>query len=294
MLLVLGPSVTLSLHASVATTVRSSVPNLAATAGIPNFRDLGGTALRGGRVIAPNRLLRSATPANASASEVEQLVDVRGLRTILDLRSEHDAGKDEGPCLLLQASSRAPPVQYVSMLEEKMLRSALKRKALRRPGLLLAMLPALALKSTPSRRLQARARLTLDRQLGSVINTLALEDIYWCSRPSTASLPTAQPARHSRTCLRRLIAQHHGTEIKKVIETVSQPAALPALVHCTHGKDRTGVAVAMCLHICGASLEQIAADYSASHEWGCSVEGRAAMDKILPPHLAGRVNIDPW
>ena len=84
----------------------------------------------------------------------------------------------------------------------------------------------------------------------------------------------------------------YGTVLLVVL--VSQPAALPALVHCTHGKDRTGVAVAMCLHICGASLEQIAADYSASHEWGCSVEGRAAMDKILPPHLAGRVNIDPW
>ena len=59
------------------------------------------------------------------------------------------------------------------------------------------------------------------------------------------------------------------------------------------GQDRTGVAVAMCLHICGASLDRIAADYAASHAWGCSVQGRAAMERQLPEHLKGLVNIEP-
>ena len=53
------------------------------------------------------------------------------------------------------------------------------------------------------------------------------------------------------------------------------------------------MAVAMCLHICGASLDRIAADYAASHEWGCSELGRAAMERQLPEHLKGLVNIEP-
>ena len=61
----------------------------------------------------------------------------------------------------------------------------------------------------------------------------------------------------------------------------------------SRGQDRTGVAVAMCLHICGASLERIAADYAASHAWGSSVQGRAAMERLLPEHLKGLVNIEP-
>ena len=38
----------------------------------------------------------------------------------------------------------------------------------------------------------------------------------------------------------------------------------------------------------------IAADYARSHEWGCSAEGKAAMEKMVPAHLHGRINIDPW
>ena len=38
----------------------------------------------------------------------------------------------------------------------------------------------------------------------------------------------------------------------------------PVLVHCTHGKDRTGVLVALLLHICGAEKETIAKEYSLS------------------------------
>ena len=53
------------------------------------------------------------------------------------------------------------------------------------------------------------------------------------------------------------------------------------------------MAVAMCLHICGASLDRIAADYAASHTWGCSVQGRTAMERQLPEHLKGLVNIEP-
>lgn len=43
-----------------------------------------------------------------------------------------------------------------------------------------------------------------------------------------------------------------------------EPAVLPVLVHCTVGKDRTGVAIALLLDAIGVLREDIAADYAAA------------------------------
>lgn len=48
-----------------------------------------------------------------------------------------------------------------------------------------------------------------------------------------------------------------------VIAELARPGALPALVHCTVGKDRTGVAVALLLDALGVRREEIAAEYAA-------------------------------
>jgi protein-tyrosine phosphatase len=42
------------------------------------------------------------------------------------------------------------------------------------------------------------------------------------------------------------------------------PAQGPAIVHCAAGKDRTGVVVALALHVAGALREEIIADYTAT------------------------------
>jgi len=236
---------------------------------LPNGRDLGGTPLSNGRMLAYNRLLRSASPAHASPADVDDLIHTHGIRTVIDLRSQHEAEKDAGPCLL-HAASGAPALKHLPMLGEQMLRDGLKRKALRQPRLLLALLPAALLRLAPSRRLRARGGRARDRVLARLLETISLDEIY------------------------ALILRSRGAELKALFETLARPGALPALVHCTHGKDRTGVAVALCLHICGASAERIAADYAASHAWGCSEQGRAAMMRLLPPHLEGRVDIESW
>jgi hypothetical protein len=48
-----------------------------------------------------------------------------------------------------------------------------------------------------------------------------------------------------------------------VIAELAVPGALPALVHCTVGKDRTGVAVALLLDAIGVLREDIVAEYAA-------------------------------
>jgi protein-tyrosine phosphatase len=51
----------------------------------------------------------------------------------------------------------------------------------------------------------------------------------------------------------------------QVLRLASSPASLPLVFHCTGGKDRTGVAAALLLHICGVPRETIILDYSLTN-----------------------------
>ena len=51
-----------------------------------------------------------------------------------------------------------------------------------------------------------------------------------------------------------------------VVSALAQPGALPAVVHCAAGKDRTGVAVAVVLTAVGVPADVIAAEYAAGAE----------------------------
>lgn len=55
--------------------------------------------------------------------------------------------------------------------------------------------------------------------------------------------------------------------IVAVLRTLAQPAALPALVHCTAGKDRTGLIIALLLGLAGVTPTVIAADYALSAQY---------------------------
>jgi protein tyrosine/serine phosphatase len=51
-----------------------------------------------------------------------------------------------------------------------------------------------------------------------------------------------------------------------VVHALAAPNALPAVVHCAAGKDRTGVAVAIVLSAVGVNDEEIAMEYAAGGE----------------------------
>ncbi len=57
--------------------------------------------------------------------------------------------------------------------------------------------------------------------------------------------------------------QIYGTIFKRLAD----PANLPTIIHCTAGKDRTGVASALILSILGVPEETIIADYSLSNRY---------------------------
>jgi len=57
-----------------------------------------------------------------------------------------------------------------------------------------------------------------------------------------------------------------GPQILGALEALAQPGALPAVFHCTAGKDRTGVLSAIVLSLLGVDEPTVVADYALSGE----------------------------
>jgi protein-tyrosine phosphatase len=62
----------------------------------------------------------------------------------------------------------------------------------------------------------------------------------------------------------RLIITRRGPAIAEAIGALCGAGAFPALVHCSAGKDRTGIVIALILALTGVPDEVIAADYAFS------------------------------
>ncbi len=57
-----------------------------------------------------------------------------------------------------------------------------------------------------------------------------------------------------------------GAQIRATLGVLAAPDALPAVFHCTAGKDRTGVLSAIVLSLLGVDEEMVVADYALSGE----------------------------
>ncbi len=62
----------------------------------------------------------------------------------------------------------------------------------------------------------------------------------------------------------RYMIDECGDPIGAAVRELCAPGALPALVHCAAGQDRTGVVIALVLAVLGVPDELIGADYSLS------------------------------
>lgn len=61
------------------------------------------------------------------------------------------------------------------------------------------------------------------------------------------------------------IVERSATGIVELLERLGRPNTAPALVHCTAGKDRTGLTIALLLDLLGVPRATIVADYVASN-----------------------------
>ncbi|MDW8325454.1 MAG: tyrosine-protein phosphatase [Anaerolineales bacterium] len=61
------------------------------------------------------------------------------------------------------------------------------------------------------------------------------------------------------------LATTRAEALGAVLTRLAAPDALPALIHCTAGKDRTGIIIALLLHLLGVADDLILADYALSN-----------------------------
>ena len=57
---------------------------------------------------------------------------------------------------------------------------------------------------------------------------------------------------------------HSRDEIREMLEVMAQSKNYPLMIHCTQGKDRTGLSIMLLLLLLNTPLQAISADYLAS------------------------------
>ncbi len=109
-----------------------------------------------------------------------------------------------------------------------------------------------------------------DAELQDAPNVLAQSGrvrYVWVSLSPNPAAPEASAARRELTAdslsrAYRAMIHERQAELREIMSTLAQPGALPALVHCTAGKDRTGIVSALLLALAGVDHDTIAQDYA--------------------------------
>lgn len=214
---------------------------------ILNFRDVGKTVndFLGRKLIREGRIYRSARPDDATMADRQRVKEHYGIRTILDLRTvtEHDK----------QAKKRATDMRDPVLTASN---SAL-RESMKIPGI-------------NYREINVNGKgfeRSLVWQLSpySIVKLIGLMGLgYRLEAIGILGRQVLQP--------RGLIGlgfdtiHHCGPELVSVLRTYCSPENYPILAHCTQGKDRTGLTIALILFILEIPIEAISHDYLMSEE----------------------------
>jgi protein-tyrosine phosphatase len=83
----------------------------------------------------------------------------------------------------------------------------------------------------------------------------------------------------------RYMVEECGDSIGAAVRELCAPGALPALVHCSAGKDRTGIVIALVLAALGVPDEIIGADYALSSVY-LDPESTAAIGRLKASGLS--------
>lgn len=86
------------------------------------------------------------------------------------------------------------------------------------------------------------------------------------------------------------LLEHAGPEIGEVLSGLAAPDALPAMFHCTAGKDRTGVVAALLLEWLGVDRDTVLDDFELSRQYhrvdASSRAFRNMVDRGISPEAA--------
>ncbi|KAF7856931.1 hypothetical protein EAF04_009691 [Stromatinia cepivora] len=214
---------------------------------ILNFRDVGKTIndFLGRKLIKEGRIYRSARLDDATISDRQRIKDHYGIKTILDLRTltEHDK----------QAKKRATDIRDPRLVN---LNSALK-EPMKIPGIEYIEINVNG-KGFERSLVWQLSPYSLIKLIGLMGLGYRLEAIGIIGRQ------VLQP--RGLIGLSYDTIHHCGPELALLLRTYCSPSNYPILAHCTQGKDRTGLTIALVLFILEIPIEAISHDYLMSEE----------------------------
>nr|POE63205.1 tyrosine-protein phosphatase [Quercus suber] len=218
---------------------------------ILNFRDLASINTESGAPtttsprITPGLLFRSARPDAATPSDRQQLTATYKIRTIIDLRTptEHLAARQKF------TSTPTPTAPAVAPADPKF--------PMRIPGIAYqdvnfngASFSSALVKQLPWRQ---AAKLFGLYALGYRTQAIAVLGSQVMARRGLAGLAADS-------------LEHCGSEVRSVFAALADADSYPVLVHCTQGKDRTGLVMLLVLMLLGVRDDDIATDYMRSEQ----------------------------
>jgi hypothetical protein len=202
-----------------------------------NFRDIHMTCPSN---IPAKRIYRSSPPYSGSKQDINILTDELFVKTVLDFRSE----AERRPHAVVEKAShlwktgiqvRSFPLISQGKKFFRVLSQLLQRQDITTAACLLLIAPlGLVVESERQRTL----RIVIPE-----MNKMGLRGYY------------------------RQIIDDTRDGIRQALEAFTKPASFPILVHCTGGKDRTGVVVALVQCIVGVPRELIEEEFAMSEEW---------------------------
>ena len=216
--------------------------------GAVNVRDVGGLPTVDGRTTRSGVLLRSDNLQDLTEDDIAQLLEQRGLKTVIDLRSAGELHLT-GPGPL--KASHIQDVQHVH----------------------LSLIPEWD--GEPD---QAEVDRALDDIAQQAAQQAALPSLPDRSRPTD---PTDLAGHYTG------YVERAGANIGTALKVLADPASGTSLVHCAAGKDRTGVVIALALSLVGVTRAAVVADYVRSAERAEAILARLAATAAYGPGLVG-------
>jgi protein-tyrosine phosphatase len=217
-----------------------------------NFRDIGSTinAFTKTSSVKSSIFYRSARPDEASASDRAYLTQSLGIKTIIDLRSTTEHVKAAEKHALLNQS---PAYEPAAVIQSNQHVSSL----LRIPGI-----------SYTEINLNGGS---FERALLWQLKYTSLVRLLWLMARGNRGDAISILGREVMVP-RGLVGlaidtlDYSTSEVRNVFNILSDEMNYPVMIHCTQGKDRTGLIVVLVLMLCGVDGRAIADDYMRSEE----------------------------
>ncbi|CAI2188974.1 2695_t:CDS:2 [Funneliformis geosporum] len=87
-----------------------------------------------------------------------------------------------------------------------------------------------------------------------------------CNKLNAAKAMSEYMAPRGLVGMYRDFVEYCHVQICQILDIMADKRNLPLLIHCRHGKDRTGVSIAIALALCGVDDETIVREYSLSQK----------------------------